>query len=507
MFDSHMSGFVYKVRVDQRVLIKKEIPGPDTVDEFLYEVNALNRLRASHNVIQFYGVIVDDNDEKVKGLLISFADKGALIDIIYDSDHSLPWSTREKWARQIVEGLSEIHEAGFVQGDFTLSNIVIDDQDNAKIIDINRRGCPVGWEPPEATPPHRQQPAHLHVHRRQVGPLPARHGALGPRHAGGRSRGPRPAPPARLRRRRAALVPHHSQDLSGRRSEAAGTGPAAAVPVPEPRAGRRRLGPAQSRAGSGRLGPARSAVGLVRRRPLRLLRGGYGGARVLTVQPPNDWSMVNLAAHPYVDAPSGLLPHEPFFFPTRGRSPPSPLPSNPGCDSPRPTPAWSALNYDRARAVASTTEETRSETMTTTTSTDSLRFGQKLDDTAVVTTEPLDGSQGDRRRNFRRGRDTAAGGGGRSPARDPAGAAQQGTEQLVRPCRRRDPRQRLLLKNISSGSRPCQCSASGWQPGWTTHPRPLSASDTTGITAPEHLNDRCENQTPKTGTPGAARPD
>src|SRR5580700_9532758 len=39
--------------------------------------------------------------------------------------------------------------AGFVQGDFTLSNIVIDADDRAKIIDINRRGCPVGWEPPE----------------------------------------------------------------------------------------------------------------------------------------------------------------------------------------------------------------------------------------------------------------------------------------------------------------------------------------------------------------------
>lgn len=151
-FDSHMSGFVYKVRVNGETLIKKEIPGPDTVDEFLYEINALNRLRHSHNVIQFYGVIVDDNDEYVKGLLISYADQGALIDVLFDHDHSLPWMRREKWARQIVEGLSEIHEAGFVQGDFTLSNIVIDDNDDAKIIDINRRGCPVGWEPPEATP-------------------------------------------------------------------------------------------------------------------------------------------------------------------------------------------------------------------------------------------------------------------------------------------------------------------------------------------------------------------
>ncbi|CAK7266741.1 hypothetical protein SEPCBS119000_002185 [Sporothrix epigloea] len=150
-FHSHMSGFVYKVRVHGRTLIKKEIPGPDSVDEFLYEVNALSSLRGSQNVIELYGVVVGE-DDRVRGLLISYAEQGALIDIIYENNHGIPWPTRMKWARQIVHGLSEIHEAGFVQGDFTLSNIVVDDNGDAKIIDINRRGCPVGWEPPEATP-------------------------------------------------------------------------------------------------------------------------------------------------------------------------------------------------------------------------------------------------------------------------------------------------------------------------------------------------------------------
>ena len=146
-----MSGFVYKVRVHGRTLIKKEIPGPDSVDEFLYEVNALNFLRGSQSVIELYGVVVGD-DDRVRGLLISYAGQGALIDVLYENNHGISWSTRMKWAQQIVHGLSEIHEAGFVQGDFTLSNIVIDDDGDAKIIDINRRGCPVGWEPPEATP-------------------------------------------------------------------------------------------------------------------------------------------------------------------------------------------------------------------------------------------------------------------------------------------------------------------------------------------------------------------
>ncbi|KAJ1333609.1 serine/threonine-protein kinase TNNI3K [Microdochium nivale] len=153
-FDSHMSGFVYKVQHNGRVLIKKEIPGPDTVDEFLYEVNALSSLGCSPNIIRFYGVVVDDADH-VKGLLIDFAEQGALVDVIYhaaESGGSIDWQLKQRWARQIVQGLSDVHEAGFVQGDFTLSNIVIDDDQNAKIIDINRRGCPVGWEPPEVTP-------------------------------------------------------------------------------------------------------------------------------------------------------------------------------------------------------------------------------------------------------------------------------------------------------------------------------------------------------------------
>lgn len=148
-FDAHLSGFVYKVRWQDQVYIKKEIPGPDTVDEFLYELNALHDLKGSQSVIQFGGVVVDDASEVVKGLLIRYAEQGPLVDLLYDNKGNIRWDRRERWAKQIVQGLCEIHEAGYVQGDFTLSNIVIDEHDDAKIIDINRRGCPVGWEPPE----------------------------------------------------------------------------------------------------------------------------------------------------------------------------------------------------------------------------------------------------------------------------------------------------------------------------------------------------------------------
>ena len=149
MFEAHLSGFVYKIRYKGKAYIKKEIPGPDTVDEFLYEINALHALHGSSNVIALEAIIVDDARETVKGLLISYAARGAIVDLLYDNRGSTPWEDRCRWAENAVRGLSEIHEEGYVQGDFTLSNIVVDDENNAKIIDINRRGCPVGWEPPE----------------------------------------------------------------------------------------------------------------------------------------------------------------------------------------------------------------------------------------------------------------------------------------------------------------------------------------------------------------------
>ncbi|ETN42675.1 uncharacterized protein HMPREF1541_01832 [Cyphellophora europaea CBS 101466] len=148
-FDSHLSGFVYKVVHEGRTYIKKEIPGPDTVDEFLYEINALHALHESANVIRLEAIVVDDTHQLVKGLLISYAEQGAIVDLLYDYKGKITWEDRLRWARDSVVGLSEIHEEGYVQGDFTLSNIVVDREGNAKIIDINRRGCPVGWEPPE----------------------------------------------------------------------------------------------------------------------------------------------------------------------------------------------------------------------------------------------------------------------------------------------------------------------------------------------------------------------
>lgn len=333
-FHSHMSGFVYKVEVDGESLIKKEIPGPDTVDEFLYEINALSRLANSRNVIQFYGVVVDDYEDHVKGLLISYADQGALIDVIFDNDHNLGWARRERWARQIVDGLSEIHEAGFVQGDFTLSNIVIDYDDNAKIIDINRRGCPVGWEPPEATPlieSNQRISMYIGV-KSDLYQLGMVLWALAEQEDEPEAHG-RP-----LRLSEGMGIPdwyktvvricladdprHRMQALDLLRLF-----PEEAAETDMPR----REQPSIS------VDDGHSVQEYV-------VEGYQSNGRpvIRTIHSSPEWTRRSSFGHTYVDSPTGMS-SEPYYFPTRGRSPPSPIPSNLDYCEPRyirQSPTW-----------------------------------------------------------------------------------------------------------------------------------------------------------------------
>ncbi|KAJ0162564.1 Receptor-like protein kinase 5 [Colletotrichum tanaceti] len=389
-FDSHMSGFVYKVRVGGEVLIKKEIPGPDTIDEFLYEINALNRLRYSRNIIRFYGVVVDDDDEHVKGLLISYAVQGALIDIIYDnrqdSDLGLPWPVREKWARQIVQGLADIHESGFVQGDFTLSNIVIDNENDAKIIDINRRGCPVGWEPPEATPLiESNQRISMYIGVKsdlyQLGMVlwalaaqddePEAQGRplqLGEEHI----------VPAWYRE----MVDICLSDDPRLRLQASSL----MVLFPEPTIGDDNA-------------PAPPSISVDDGYTMQeYFVNGYqdnGYARVKTVQPAHDWSYVNLGNTHAV--PTGGFSDEPYYY-TRGRSPPSPLPSQYGrCESPYM--GHNISSWAEARNIAPSYSDVGGDEMddrkspTPTTSKDSIATPEPVEETGQSVQQRLEERQ------------------------------------------------------------------------------------------------------------------
>lgn len=116
-FDSHLSRFVYTVRYKGAKYIRKDVPGPDTIDEFLSEINAVHG--SNDYPLHLEAIVVDASHKLIKGILLS-----------HDYDSEVPtfsWESRRRhWAEQAVQGISQIHEEGYLQGAFTLSNLVGD---------------------------------------------------------------------------------------------------------------------------------------------------------------------------------------------------------------------------------------------------------------------------------------------------------------------------------------------------------------------------------------------
>lgn len=135
-----------------QVLARKDIPGPDRVGEYVKQIRTLAQLLDCRFIIDLYGVVLGQDGSRITGYLMPFCPGGALVDVIYDSPGGLSWSRREKWAKQIVTGLSHIHDNGTVHGNLTLSNIVLDDDDDIRILGTGTDRVAVGWEPPEVEP-------------------------------------------------------------------------------------------------------------------------------------------------------------------------------------------------------------------------------------------------------------------------------------------------------------------------------------------------------------------
>ncbi|KAI1873067.1 uncharacterized protein JN550_003320 [Neoarthrinium moseri] len=146
----HLSGFIYTVTVGRELLMQKDIPGPHSVEDWLYEVNCLYMLESSRYILSLRALLVDESDEKAKGFLVPHATR--LIDVFFDiqeGELSAPWDIRVQWAYGIIHGLSDVHVAGLVHGNLTLFNVVIDCDNNPYLTHFTRSGCPNGWEPPE----------------------------------------------------------------------------------------------------------------------------------------------------------------------------------------------------------------------------------------------------------------------------------------------------------------------------------------------------------------------
>ncbi|KAI4195136.1 MAG: hypothetical protein LQ346_003516 [Caloplaca aetnensis] len=104
----------------------------DSSAEFLYNIKAVHCMDGAPGSTRLVGVVVDDEGKYLKSYLLEFP--RARWHLIQLAATPSMWERREKWAFQLVRGLSQIHRKGFVVGGMTIWAIpvVIDNTDSVQ---------------------------------------------------------------------------------------------------------------------------------------------------------------------------------------------------------------------------------------------------------------------------------------------------------------------------------------------------------------------------------------
>jgi serine/threonine protein kinase len=132
---------------------------PEDTDHILDEIDILTQLRGQPNIAQLVGLVVSENPYKtypstdipvvVRGFLLEYYPGGSLEQIV-EEDKVQNGSSLIQWALQIGRAVDSLHKRGRSHLDIKTSNIVLDDSENAILIDISGTGgYTLEWLSPE----------------------------------------------------------------------------------------------------------------------------------------------------------------------------------------------------------------------------------------------------------------------------------------------------------------------------------------------------------------------
>lgn len=117
--------------MDGALVYEVKLTGPIPDCELLYNIRVLHCMGGRFGFARLVGIVVDDTGKHLKSYLIEFPQaRWSLRQVI--ERHSIPWERRERWAKQIVEGVSQLHSKGFVVGTLSggRSPVLVDDSDS-----------------------------------------------------------------------------------------------------------------------------------------------------------------------------------------------------------------------------------------------------------------------------------------------------------------------------------------------------------------------------------------
>lgn len=128
----------FSAYIDHRWVLVSRFGSEDShLDRDCYILRALHRLRESSEITPLLGVLLDQDSGLVTGYLCDLPAAGMLCRIVTDAVESgrpIAWARREKWCRQIVQGVAKMHDSDLVVGRLAEApdaGIGIDANDNA----------------------------------------------------------------------------------------------------------------------------------------------------------------------------------------------------------------------------------------------------------------------------------------------------------------------------------------------------------------------------------------
>jgi serine/threonine protein kinase len=109
------SGTVFKAKLFNRVVAVKKIIGLTTISEGVKEEAAMQVQLQHPNIIALLGVVYDvptkqqDDDLQDYWLVLEFASRGSVADIVHDKNHKYELRHMLKWAQDACLGLAYLH--------------------------------------------------------------------------------------------------------------------------------------------------------------------------------------------------------------------------------------------------------------------------------------------------------------------------------------------------------------------------------------------------------------
>jgi len=128
-------GAVYRGTYRGQTVAVKHLQNVNGKYELQKEFDIMSSMR-SPRVVYFYGVVLSET--MTAYMVMSYCAKGALTSVLRDLLFDLSWPLVFKWCRQIVQGVSDLHnwKPQIIHRDLKSLNLLIDEYDDCVVSDF-----------------------------------------------------------------------------------------------------------------------------------------------------------------------------------------------------------------------------------------------------------------------------------------------------------------------------------------------------------------------------------